>query len=296
MNNTDHKVKESLLVLSPQLLIKNTEQKLISQVQEIYALTFRLMTQGWRRPSILLTGVLQPLLWLLLFGALFQNAPIELFSSTDNYSSFIGAGIIVFTCFTGSLNAGLPLIFDREFGFLNRLLSSPIESRYSIVISSSLHITIVSMLQVSAIIYTVSLTKNSIPSFSSFLIIGTILFLLSNSITSVSIMLAFILPGHIELLAFLIAINLPLLFSSTALAPLVFMPSWLQIIACLNPLSYAIEAIRYAYKYNPNYTNLIIMNTVWGSISLFQAFLILAILNLLCILLVKHLISYRLEE
>jgi ABC-2 type transport system permease protein len=285
-----------VFVLHPKLLINEYDQNVRHRSLEVTALTRRLLIQGWRRPSILLTGILQPLLWLLLFGALFQNAPIELFSSTDSYSSFLGAGIIVFTSFTGSLNAGLPLIFDREFGFLNRLLSSPIESRYSIVTSSSFNITLVSMLQVIAVIQACSLTGNPVPSLQNLIIIISILLLLSNSITGISIMLAFILPGHIELLACLIVINLPLLFSSTALAPLVFMPSWLQIIACLNPLSYAIESIRYAYLNYQSHDNSIVMNTVWGSVSLFKIFVILGVFNLISFTLVKQLISKRLEE
>ena len=52
--------------------------------------------------------------------------------------NFWGAGIIVFTAFAGALNAGLPVMFDREFGFLNRLLVAPLASRFSIVLASAL--------------------------------------------------------------------------------------------------------------------------------------------------------------
>lgn len=34
-----------------------------------------------------------------------------------SYGRFLGAGVIVFTAFSGALNAGLPVMFDREFGF-----------------------------------------------------------------------------------------------------------------------------------------------------------------------------------
>ena len=43
--------------------------------QETWALTRRLFLQLMRRPSTLIAGVLQPLIWLILFGALFANAP-----------------------------------------------------------------------------------------------------------------------------------------------------------------------------------------------------------------------------
>ncbi|MGD1908449.1 MAG: ABC transporter permease, partial [Leptolyngbyaceae cyanobacterium] len=66
-------------------------------------------------------------------------------------------------------------------------------------------------------------------------------------VTALSLGLSFALPGHIELIAVIFVTNLPLLFASTALVPLSFMPGWLQVVASLNPLSYAIEPIRYLY-------------------------------------------------
>ena len=101
--------------------------------QETLALTRRLFIQLKRRPSNLIAGIIQPLMWLILFGALFQNVPQGLFGESQNYGQFLGAGIIVFTAFAGALNAGLPVMFDREFGFLNRLLGEPLISRFSIL-------------------------------------------------------------------------------------------------------------------------------------------------------------------
>ena len=104
--------------------------------QETLALTKRLFVQLQRRPSTLVAGVLQPLIWLVLFGALFANAPDGLIPGGVSYGRFLGAGVIVFTAFSAALNAGLPVMFDREFGFLNRLLVAPLRSRYSIVLAS----------------------------------------------------------------------------------------------------------------------------------------------------------------
>ncbi|HBE35155.1 MAG TPA: transporter, partial [Cyanobacteria bacterium UBA11368] len=76
-------------------------------VQETLALTRRLFIQLQRRPSTLIAGVIQPLIWLVLFGALFQNAPKGMFGNSVDYGQFLIAGIIVFTAFSGALNAGL---------------------------------------------------------------------------------------------------------------------------------------------------------------------------------------------
>ena len=120
-------------------------------VQETSALTRRLFLQLQRRPSTLVAGVLQPLIWLVLFGALFSRAPEGLLPGGMSYGRFLGAGVIVFTAFSGALNAGLPVMFDREFGFLNRLLVAPLRSRSSIVLASVIFITTLSLVQSLAI-------------------------------------------------------------------------------------------------------------------------------------------------
>lgn len=86
-------------------------------LQETVALTRRLFIQLKRRPTTLIAGIIQPLMWLVLFGALFKNVPEGLFGTSQSYGQFLSAGVIVFTAFSGALNAGLPVMFDREFGF-----------------------------------------------------------------------------------------------------------------------------------------------------------------------------------
>ena len=117
-----------------------TSAPLAELVQETTALTRRLFLQLQRRPSTLVAGVLQPLIWLVLFGALFSRAPEGLLPGGTSYGRFLGAGVIVFTAFSAALNAGLPVMFDREFGFLNRLLVAPLRSRSSIVLASVIYI------------------------------------------------------------------------------------------------------------------------------------------------------------
>ena len=131
---------------SPSLSVNSTapERGAVSElVQETSALTKRLFLQLARRPSTLVAGVLQPLIWLILFGALFANAPEGLLPGGMSYGRFLGAGVIVFTAFSGALNAGLPVMFDREFGFLNRLLVAPLRSRSSIVLASVLYLSLI---------------------------------------------------------------------------------------------------------------------------------------------------------
>jgi ABC-2 type transport system permease protein len=243
-------------------------------IQETLALTKRLFIQLQRRPSTLVAGIVQPLMWLVLFGALFQNAPQGMMGGID-YGQFLGAGIIVFTAFVGALNAGLPVMFDREFGFLNRLLVAPLASRYSIVAASAIYIVALSLIQTAAIIALSALMGAGLPSLLGLGIIALIILCLVLGVTALSLGFTFALPGHIELIAVIFVINLPLLFASTALAPLSFMPAWLQTVACLNPLTYAIEPIRYLYTHPQWSLADPVLQTPWGVVSFATSLLIL---------------------
>jgi ABC-2 type transport system permease protein len=261
-------------------------------LQETLGLTKRLFIQLQRRPSTLVAGVVQPLMWLLLFGALFQNIPQDLFGT--NYNRFLGAGVIVFTAFVGALNAGLPVMFDREFGFLNRLLVAPLASRYSIVAASAIYIVALSFVQTVAIIGLSALLGTGLPNFAGALAIGVILLLLVVGVTALSLGLTFALPGHIELIAVIFVTNLPLLFASTALAPLSFMPSWLRVVACLNPLSYAIEPIRYLYV-NPNWQwSSVVLQAPWADVTFGGALTVLLAFAALSLLAIQSLLRRRL--
>ena len=269
---------------------ENTSNWFGELVQETLALTRRLFIQLQRRPSTLVAGIIQPIMWLILFGALFQNAPQGIFGNSTNYGQFLSAGVIVFTAFAGALNAGLPVMFDREFGFLNRLLVAPLASRYSIVLASAIFIISQSLLQAAIIVATAAFLGAGLPDAGGLSAIALIVFLLALGVTALSLGLAFALPGHIELIAVIFVATLPLLFASTALAPLSFMPKWLQIIALLNPLSYAIEPIRYLYLHSDWGLNSVVMQAPFGAVTFGGPLLILLGFSLVALLSIQPLL------
>jgi ABC-2 type transport system permease protein len=166
-------------------------------------------------------------------------------------------------------------MFDREFGFLNRLLVAPLASRFSIVFASAIFIISQSLLQAAVIVGAAAFLGAGLPDFTGLCAIALIVFLLALGVTAISLGLAFALPGHIELIAVIFVTNLPLLFASTALAPLSFMPGWLQVVVTLNPLSYAIEPIRYLYLHSSWGINDIVMSAFWGDVTFGGALLVL---------------------
>lgn len=248
--------------------------------QEATALTHRLFVQAIRRPSNIISNLLQPILWLFLFGALFKHVPLNLFNIDHTYNQFLSCGILIFTCFTGSLNAGLPLIFDREFGFLNRLLVTPLISKNSILLSSIILTVCITLLQSLVILLSSMQSCYYHLSFYKFIQIILLSSSITTTVSSLSLGLAFIMPGHIEFIAFILIINLPTLFASTALAPLYLMPYWLQIIARFNILTYAIEAVRFITTSNySNYSTLSLFKTHLMLSHLFSLLITLSILT-----------------
>jgi len=264
-------------------------------IQETAALTRRLFIQLQRRPSTLVAGIIQPLMWLILFGALFQNAPQGLFGESQNYGQFLGAGVIVFTAFAGALNAGLPVMFDREFGFLNRLLVAPLASRFSIVLASAIYITAMSFLQTAVIVAAAAVMGAGLPNVAGLGLVALVVLLLVLGVTGLSLGLAFALPGHIELIAVIFVVNLPLLFASTALAPLAFMPTWLQWVASLNPLSYAIEPIRYLYLHPDWSFASVVMQAPFGSVTLGASMLVLLAFASVALVMIQPLLKRTLS-
>lgn len=281
-----------IFFLRPRIKINRTRKQHIKELQSI---THRLYLQTHRRPSSLTISLIQPLLWLILFGALFQNAPIQLFTNNNiEYQEFLNPGIIVFTAFSNAINAGLPIIFDREFGFLNRILISPIENTKSLIYSCITHSWVITSIQIIVIsVFNSYQTKNlsTLSELFVTLIINTFLIM---SISSMSICFALILPGHIEFIAITtLLVNLPTLFASTALAPLSFMPYWLQILVCINPLTYAIEIIRENTLNGLSSFNTEIISTIWFHIEVKDSVVILIVINIISYLLINIVMKYK---
>tara|TARA_B100000212_G_C27127160_1_gene427509 strand:- start:164 stop:595 length:432 start_codon:yes stop_codon:yes gene_type:complete len=139
-----------------------------------------------------------------------------------------------------------------------------------------------------------SLLGYGFPEFLGLGIVFTTLILLVLFVTSISLCLAFILPGHIELIALIFVVNLPLLFASTALAPISFMPSWLGWVASFNPLTFAIEPIRIAYSKNIN-LDMVALQAPYGDLTCKNCILLLVTLTIFSLIIIRPLLNKKLS-
>jgi ABC-2 type transport system permease protein len=174
------------------------------------------------------------------------------------------------------------------------LLVAPLASRFSIVLASAIFITTLSLIQTTAIIGLSAFLGAGLPNVLGLGVVVLIVLLLVLGVTALSLGLTFALPGHIELLAVIFVTNLPLLFASTALVPLAFMPTWLQIVASLNPLSFAIEPIRYVYLHSDWTLSSIVMQAPWGNLSLGMTLLLLVGFDAIALISIQRLLQRKL--
>lgn len=215
------------------------------RLQEIRALTMRWVRRLSREKFSMLFTLVQPMLfWLIFFGNLFQRAADTQLVQAPNYISFLAAGVVVMTVLNNGLAGGVDLLFDKENGFLERLMSTPIH-RTSVILSRFIFVMTITSLQVLVILAVASLF--GVRPATGWLGVVVILFigmLFGVGLTAISMAMAFSVKSHGDFFSVLGFLSLPMIFLSTALVPLTAMPGWMQALAMLNPMTWAIDAVR----------------------------------------------------
>jgi len=192
----------------------------------------------WLRGRInLLSALIMPAAWLIFVG---MALPIRF---TDNYLDFITPGILVLTMLGAALQGGSLLMFDKILGFLQKFLAMP-APRESILYGKILFITLRGMIQTTVILVFAIILGAQFLDPILLAQIYVILFIFGVLLSSITTTVALTLEDHDTYAAFNAMIAMPLFFTSSALMPYDQMPAWLAFLARLNPVSYAIDAIR----------------------------------------------------
>jgi ABC-2 type transport system permease protein len=212
--------------------------------QEVMALARRWWIELLRERLNLVLSIAQPAFWLVFFGAGVERAIDAEVVGTDDYVGFMLAGIITFTIVGNGVSGAMPLLWDKETGYLDRLMSMPI-ARSTVIVSrfvfqvaqQSAQILLVVLV---ALVLGVRIAAGPL----GLLVILVAAALLTMSVTAAFSALAYAVPQHGTFFAITGFVTLPLLFMSNAFVPLHAMPGWMAVVARLNPLTYAIEAMR----------------------------------------------------
>jgi len=207
----------------------------------IYILWLRQMKKFRRSGVRMIISVVQPLVYFVALGyglnSIFQAA------GRGSYIQFIVPGIIGQTTLFSCIFWGVNLIFDKQFGFLKETLVAPV-SRTSVLLGGALGGATIGVLQ-GIILFIIAILFGFHP--YSWPMVGLTLFfliLLSLAMVSFSSAIGAIvndMQGFMAITNFLV---LPLFFLSGAMFPLDGVPRVMKAFAYVNPLSYAIDAMR----------------------------------------------------
>jgi ABC-2 type transport system permease protein len=212
------------------------------QLDVIYVLWLRQMKRYLRSRSRVLGAIGQPVLFLLALGygigAVYKRA------GQGNYLEFLVPGIIVQTLLFSGVFWGIQILFDKRFGFLKEMLVAPV-SRTKILLGNALGGATISLIQ-AILVFVISFILGYRPHDWSLIPLAfLIMVVLSLMLTSFGAGIASIVEdfqGFQGINNFLI---FPLFFLSSALYPLNNVPAWLRIASEINPLSYAVDGLRY---------------------------------------------------
>jgi ABC-2 type transport system permease protein len=211
-------------------------------VDVISILWQRQMKRYLRSRSRVLGAIGQPILFLLALG--YGIGSVYKKAGQGNYLNFLVPGIIVQTLLFSGVFWGIQILFDKRFGFLKEMLVAPV-SRTRILLGNALGGSTISLMQ-AALVFIISLGLGFKPDNWAYLPLALIVMLvLSVTLTSFGAGIASMVEdfqGFQGINNFLI---FPLFFLSSALYPLTNVPQWLRLLSEANPLSYAVDGLRY---------------------------------------------------
>lgn len=249
--------------------------------QETRVQTWRWFLHSKRRPIVVISGLMQPIIWMTLFVLVLGKSMSETLGGLP-YLDFVTPGALLFTAFNASLNAGVPILFDRELGFLDRIRAAPLHDRFSIVLSSAIHISVMTLLQCLVIVAATSALGVTFAGGFLGAVVGLMaLLLVILGFTSLSLGLAFQFKRHFEMLAVIMIVTLPMIFLSSAFAPLERLPDFLRSLVVFNPVTMAIEPLRMVYSNADWSMSTTLASTYFGDLNAWHFFAGLVLFNLL---------------
>jgi len=227
-------------------------------------LTARSLRTLWRQPAFAAMTLIQPIVWLLLFGALFESViHVPGFDSqAGSYLEFITPGVIIMTALFSSGWAGTVYIEDMNRGVMDRLLASPVR-RGAMMVGTLAYQSVTTIVQTFTVL-AIALIAGARFDGGAAGVLVTIAaaVLICVIIASLSNALALLLRQQEALIGISQFIVLPLQFLSSAVMDTSLSPQWVQDVARFNPVDWAVVASREALLGNPDW------GEVWSRLGL----------------------------
>jgi ABC-2 type transport system permease protein len=226
-------------------------------------LTARQLRAFIRVPFYLVMNLIQPIIWLLLFGQLFKSVVnIPGFSGGDDYLVFLTPGIVMMMALFGSAWAGTSYIQDMDRGVMDRFLTSP-TSRGGLIVATMLYQAVLAVIQTLVVLGVAWLAGARFGGG----IVGLLVLLLATVLltfvfAAFSNAIALLARQQTALIAISQLISFPLMFLSSAIMDTKLSPEWVGNVARFNPFEWAVVAGRQALQDAPDW------GAIWSNLGL----------------------------
>ena len=253
----------------------------LETLTQTWWMTHRQFAAFVRQPAYFVITLIQPVIWLFLFGALFKNVVDLPGFGSGSYLDYLVPGVIVMSAVSSNMWAGMGTLEDIDRGTLNRFLITPV-SRSALMNGNVVSQAVTTAVQSVIIILLGALGGAAYPGG----VLGLVILVLASSLLG-TLFGAF--SNAIGMLArqreTIIGINtmllLPLTFLSSAFMPPALMPHWIQVIARFNPVNWTLETGRavtgahtdwWSVLSHGGWLALLAATAVWLSIRTFRSY------------------------
>jgi ABC-2 type transport system permease protein len=219
-----------------------------------------------REPIWIVLLLVQPMVWLLLYGQLFKNVTKLGGFGTGSYITFLAPAIVVMNAFFGATWSGMSMISDLDHKVVERFLATP-ASRVSLVLSQIVRSALTAAIQaVVILVVSVALGVRIHSGVVGWIVIIVAGMLVNSAFAGISQAIALATRREATMIAVANFIGLPLLFLSTTMIARSQMPGWMQQAARYNPVDWGVKAAR----------EVVLSGTSWSSVA-WYLFLLLAL-------------------
>jgi ABC-2 type transport system permease protein len=229
----------------------------VTPLSHTFYMTVRHLRNLVRQPLYVMFTLVQPIIWLVLFGQLFKNVVLIPGFGVHNYVDFLTPGVVIMTVLFGSGWSGLGVIRDLDLGVMDRFLVSPV-SRLALISGRLAQVSIVAIVQsVFIIVLGVILGARfpgGIPGVAALVACAVLLAL---PIGALSCGMALVTRKEETVIGAANFILLPLTFLSSVFMPPNLLPGWLRSLARFNPAEWAVEAARGALGARANWAEIL---------------------------------------
>jgi ABC-2 type transport system permease protein len=226
--------------------VRVPERGLRQDLRAVKIVLHRELIRFWRDKLRMVSGLVQPVLWLLVMGTGLSNlmASGGGVAGTVDLKTFIFPGVCAMSVmFTAMFSAG-SIVWDREFGFLREMLVAPV-SRSAIVVGKCVGGALVATLQGAVIVLLAGLAGVPYDPLLLLEMLG-MMFIGAFALTGFGVMMAARITSMQSFFGLMQMAMMPMMFLSGALYPLSGLPTWLTVLTRFNPLTYAVDPLRHA--------------------------------------------------